>query len=177
MIDPVVDRTIRVALALLFAAAAAHKLGDVRGFRSTLAAYRVVPAALVGGVAMLVVTVEIGIAALLVLGGPMGPLAAAALLVAYAAAIGTNLARGRRTIDCGCVGVAGRDGIGWELVLRNVLLALAACAALLPEGARATTWMDHVTVAGGVLGLAALYAATDGLLANATTYRRLREAT
>jgi len=177
MMDPVVDRTIRLAFALLLAAAAAHKLRDVRRFRATLAAYALVPPPLVGLVTVLVVAAEGAAAALLAAGSPRGPLAAAGVLAAYAAAIGANLARGRRTIDCGCVGVAGRDGLTWWLVGRNVLLALVVCAALAPVAGRAPTWVDHLTTVGGVLGLAALYVAVDGLLANAATYRRLREAT
>src|SRR5205809_721868 len=44
--DPVIDATLRTALALLFLVAAGHKLRDLGRFRATLAEYRLVPAAL-----------------------------------------------------------------------------------------------------------------------------------
>lgn len=173
MIDPVVDHTARLALGLLLMAAAGHKLADLPRFRATFAAYRLAP----GVLAPLVPALEIGAALFLLVGWSVGSLAAAALFAAYATAIAVNLVRGRRTIDCGCVGSAGRHGLGWELVGRNALLGLVACATLAPVTARAVGWIDVTTIAGGVIALAALYAAADGLLANLDGYRRLREAT
>ena len=104
--DPTVDVVLRVSLALLLLEAAAHKARDLGRFRATLAAYRVLPAAWTSPAATSVVAAELATAGALV--GPvpraLGSVAAAVLLLVYAAAIGANLARGRRHIDCGCSG-------------------------------------------------------------------------
>lgn len=57
----------------------------------------------------------------------MEPVAAALalLLAVFAGAIAINLLRGRE-IDCGCFGFGVRRRIGWDAVVRNVVLALLA---------------------------------------------------
>lgn len=126
--DPVVILAVHAAFALLFAAAARHKLRDRAAFAATLAAYRVLPAAATGAAGAGVAAVEAAIAVAWLLPGA-GRIAAAgtiALLVAYGAAIALNLARGRRTIDCGCgIGGAPQPISAW-LVARNACLAGAA---------------------------------------------------
>lgn len=123
--DPVVILTVHAAFALLFAAAARHKLRDRAAFAATLAAYRVLPASVTGAAGVGIAAVEAATAtAWLVPGaGRIAALATIALLGAYGAAIALNLARGRRTIDCGCgLGGAPQPISGW-LVVRNAGLA------------------------------------------------------
>src|SRR3989442_4801755 len=67
--DPVIDATLRTALALLFLVAAGHKLRDLGRFRATLADYRLVPAGLVPLAAALVVGAEAAAAGALPLPG------------------------------------------------------------------------------------------------------------
>ena len=100
--DPVADITLRSAFALLFLVAASHKLRDPGRFRTTLADYRLLPGAVVPLAAMVVIGIEIVVAIALVAWARRapGPIAAAAVLVIYGAAIAVNLARGRRHIDC-----------------------------------------------------------------------------
>src|SRR5438093_1201140 len=128
--DPVIDVTLRMALALLFFVAAGHKLQDLGRFGATLAEYRLLPARLVPLAAALVVAVEVAAAGALLVPGARaaGLLSAATLLLVYGAAVAINLARGRRHIDCGCAGPAGRRPISGALVARNA--ALAAVRAL-----------------------------------------------
>src|SRR2546428_13263493 len=111
--DPAIDATLRAALGLLFLVAAVHKLRDFGRFRATLAEYRLLPRAVLPVAAGLVLVAELSVAAMLVTParGAPGPLAACAILVVYATAIAINLARGRRHIDCGCAGPAGRRPI------------------------------------------------------------------
>jgi hypothetical protein len=97
--------------------------------------------------------------------GRSAALGAAALLALYTAAIGVNLARGRRDVDCGCAGPGGRQTLQGGLVARNALLAAAALAAAAPVGARGLGAVDAITIAGAVLAAAALYAASQHLLA------------
>ncbi len=69
--------------------------------------------------------------------------------------------RGRRHIDCGCLGPAARRPIDGGLLLRNgLLIALAICAAI-PATSRALVWLDAATVIGGVAVLAITYAAFE----------------
>jgi hypothetical protein len=176
--DPVVATALRGALALLFATAAWHKLRDRRRFRATMAAYRLVPAPLVGAASATIVLAEGTLAAALLApaAARLASGAAAALLILYAAAIAVNLRRGRRHLDCGCLGSAGRETISWWLVARNVALAAMAASGLAPIAVRPLVWVDAVT-ASGVFGLAVLaWLAGDGLLANRAALARLRAA-
>jgi len=168
-LDPALQLLLRAALSLLFAAAATHKLRDVASFRTALERYELLPSlwSVPAGVAL--IAAEVGIAAGLWLPrvAPVAALAAAALLALYAGAIGVNLARGRRDIDCGCAGPARRQPISAALVRRNGVLAAAALVSALPGAPRGLTWVDGVTVIAGVTALGCLYAAVDGLLATA----------
>jgi len=175
-LDPAVDATLRVAFALLFLAAASHKLRDFGRFRTTLGEYRLLPVALVPLGAVLVVGVEIdaAVALLASVGRAPGPVAAAGLLVLYGAAIAVNLARGRQHIDCGCAGPAVRRPISSWLVARNAVLAAAALVGLAPVRPRPFVWVDALTVVAATATLAALYVSLDGLLAQAPALARLR---
>ena len=174
--DPVVDATVRAGLALLFLAAAAHKLRDPARFRATVADYRLLPDVLVPlGAAFLIVAEPVVVAALA--GARWWGLAgAAALLALYAAAIGVNLVRGRRHLDCGCAGPALRRPISGWLVVRNLALVTVALADLAPAQVRSLVWIDGLTVVAATAALAACWAATDRLVALAPDLARLREA-
>lgn len=174
--DPVVDLTLRAALALLLGAAAAHKLGDLPRFRATLSEYRLLPAAAVGLGSVVVPGLELALGSALLLRGAraVGLAGSAALLSGYALAIAINLVRGRAELDCGCLAGRGRRTISWWLVARNGALVLAALGALAPVAARPLGWIDALTVA-GALGTATLaWMATDGLLANLDGVARVR---
>jgi len=166
--DPLVRDTLWAATTALFSLALWHKLHDWAGFRRALADYRIVPSSLVPMVAVSVVLLE----AAVVFG--RFPALGGMLLLAYAAAIGVNLLRGRARIDCGCGGVAGRQRLSWWLVGRNVVCAAAAFAASAPTSLRELQWMDALSGIAAAAVLAALYAATDQLIANAA---RMQEAT
>jgi hypothetical protein len=168
-IDPALQLAARGAVALLFAAAAAHKLRDVGAFRSAVEAYELMPRLWVVPVSALLIGAEVGIAAgcLLPRVGPVAAAAAAALLSVYAGAIAVNLQRGRRDIDCGCAGPSRRQPLSAWLVGRNALLVAVALAAALPTTGRPLTWLDGATVAAALAALSLLYSAAEGLLAEA----------
>ena len=174
--DPVLETTLRSALALLFLVAAAHKLRAPTVFRSQLAAYQLVPERATGALAAADVAGELA-TGLGLLDSPLRLMAAVAALVwlsAYSFAIALNLVRGRRDIDCGCSGPAFRQPLTPWLLVRNALLIGVATACLVPVRGRALLWVDSVTVLGGVAVLAALYAASNRMLANAPALARLR---
>src|SRR4029453_3127867 len=175
--DPTIDLTLRAALGLLFVAAALHKLRDPRRFAATGADYRLLPEGLAGVAGALLVGAELAIAVALVLHRRAALAGAAALLVLYAGAMAINLVRGRRHIDCGCVGPAARRPIGGWLVVRNLVLAGVALAALAPVAPRPLLWIDGVTVAAATVALAACWAAMDRLLALAPILARPGEST
>jgi hypothetical protein len=168
--DPAVVLVLRGALALLFATAAWHKLRDRAGFSAVLAAYRLVPDALLAPATLAIAAAEAGVAALLLLPATRTPaaLGAAALLATYSLAIGVNLVRGRRAIDCGCGARGGRQPIGEWMLVRNALLAAGAAATAQPVAARALVWVDWLTVAAGVAVAAAVWSAAHGLAAAAS---------
>jgi len=96
----------------------------------------------------------------------LAALVAAALIALYAAAIGINLWRGRRDIDCGCAGPDQAQPLRPVLLARNaVLVALALLASVHPQARELGLFDGFVTLAASAVALL-LYAAADGLLAN-----------
>ena len=175
--DPVLAVVLRGALALLLVAAALHKLRDRDAFRATLEAYALLPAPLLSPLARAVPLLELSAAALLVTSraAPAGGALAALLLAVYALAMGVNLLRGRRDLDCGCMGPGARSTVGPGLVVRNLVLLFAALAAgFFPVQARLLVWVDFVTVPLAIAVLAALYASAERLLALAPAVAALR---
>jgi hypothetical protein len=172
-VDPAVDLALRLALALLFLGAAATKTRDLGAFRAAVADYRLLPERAAPALAAALVAAEVVVGIALAL-GPRAPaaLAAASLLALYGGAIAVNLARGRRDLGCGCGGPAARQPISGGLVARNAALATAALAGLLSTATRALVWIDALTVVGTVAALAALYAATNALIAQAPALAR-----
>jgi hypothetical protein len=167
-LDPAVSAIVALAAALLFAAAALHKLADWRRFRLALSGFRLVPAWLDPTVAPFLLALECATAVMLpfAVTRRAGAILAAALLACYALAIGINLLRGRTSIDCGCLGAGHRHRIGGWMVIRNLGLAAAVLAATLPTTGRALTSLDFLTIAGAVAALATLYAASETLQRN-----------
>jgi hypothetical protein len=174
--DPVIDATVRTALALLFLAAATHKIRDPARFRATVADYRLLSPALVTVGAVILVLSEVAVAVALAIARAWGLAGAAALLALYAAAVAINLARGRRHLDCGCTGPALRRPISGWLVLRNLVLVAIALADLAPVATRSLVWIDRLTVVAATATFAACWMAADRLLATAPGLARLREA-
>jgi hypothetical protein len=167
--DPVVVHALRVALAALLAAAAAHKLRDPAGFRATLRDYRLLPDAAVAATAAGLTVVEAGLALALLapVSAPAAAWACVALLALYGGAIGANLARGRRHVACGCLGPSADEPLHGGMLVRNAILVLAALGAAAPAGARALGALDAFTVAAAAATLVLLYLAADGLMAGA----------
>ena len=165
MIDPALGSLLVVGLALLFATAAFHKFRDLGRFSLVLAAYRVMPEGPARRLAWSFPCMELAVALAL----PWPParrwaaLAAAVLLLVYAAGMGLNLVRHRHDLDCGCSAAGRRRPIAAWMVRRNFILVLASAAAALPWVPRALAGADLLTVAGGAAAAVALYAAVDRL--------------
>jgi uncharacterized membrane protein YphA (DoxX/SURF4 family) len=166
MLDPAFGYLITAAIALLFASAGAHKFQDLARFAQAFAAYRVLPEALARRLAWLIPSLELCVAASLLLGPSrrMAVVAAIAVLIAYALALGFNLHRGRRDLDCGCGTARGRRAIAAWMVWRNLILAGALAITALPWSSRTFNLIDLLTITGGLAGGVTLYAAVDRLL-------------
>lgn len=176
MIDPVIDISIRFALALLFAGAAWHKASDVHRFEAVVRDYHLLPASWVSAVSRLLPLSEI-VLALGLAYGPTAPVAAcgaSAVLLGYAAAIGLNIARGRRDIDCGCFASSSQAPLGLGLVARNLGLAGASLLTLIPERERPLVWIDWLTVSMALIVLSLLWLASQRLAQTVPALKRLR---
>lgn len=167
-IDPVILFVLRLALALIFATALAHKLNNPLVFAAVVAEYRLFPAVFVIPVSVALLLLELLVVLALMLPGlgVFGAWAAAATLTVYAGAITVNLARGRRAIDCGCSGSALRQELSEWLVLRNTLLVVLAVLAAQPATRRGLSGWDVSTIAFGVIALLLLYSTANHLIAN-----------
>jgi hypothetical protein len=174
LLEPLIQITIATGLALLFAVAVIHKIRDWEHFRTTLANYRLAPAVVTPALAAVIVVVE----AIIVIGciAPASRgtavLLASALLLVYAAAMATNLLRGRAMVDCGCGGFGQRQPLEWWMVRRNVLLAAIGLLAALPITPRLLTFADLFVVTCATASVAGLYLAHATLAGNRRHARR-----
>jgi putative oxidoreductase len=120
----------RILLGALFVWASATKVPDMAAFAESVANYRLLPPALVPGVAAAVVGVELvaGLALVFNVWARAAALTLGLLLAAFTAGVASVVARGI-DVACGCFG--GTAPATWWTVLRDVaLLALAATVAL-----------------------------------------------
>lgn len=118
---------LRFYAAFLLVGAAIGKLRNPADAGRAISAYQLLPAALErpGAAALPLVEIVAGLAVALV-PHPASAAFAAALFATFAAAVGVNLARGRRSLECGC-GFGARK-IGPVLVIHNLILAVLLLA-------------------------------------------------
>jgi hypothetical protein len=175
MIDPVIELILCAVLALLFAAAAWHKVSEHGRFTASLGAYALVPTLLVAPSALLLPVLEGALAVGLLHAPTRQPAAIAsmALLALYTGAIVVNLARGRRQIDCGCFAASARIALSPWLVARNLVLIGAAGLLVAPVRARTLVWIDAFTVMAAVLALWLLATAAQRLAQTGPALERL----
>ncbi|MCP5060178.1 MAG: methylamine utilization protein MauE [bacterium] len=165
--DPAFHWILRGSLAALFAVAATHKLRDLEGFGETLRAYQTLGGGWVAPAGAALVLAELGVAIALVLSpnALLSSAGAAILLGLYSFGIGINLARGRRDIDCGCLGPSARSPLSGGLLVRNGVLIVAALLTALPVTSRALHPLDALTIGGGLIATAFVFIAAQQLAA------------
>lgn len=167
--DPLIEIALRLFLALLFAGAALSKLKSAEEFVGVVRNFRLLPEALADVVARVLPFAELALALGLMwnVTSPYALLAAAALLLVFAFAIGINLARGRTQIDCGCFRTGARQSLSWALVMRNLVLgglAIGVAAATAPAvqaGARTASSMEVLVAVFAAVVAMVLYLAAD----------------
>ena len=175
-IEPVLGLASRLLAVLVFGAAAFHKLRAPREFGAVLRDYRVLPASLVEVSAALVICAEAFVALGIwwVAVREWAAVVAVTLLVAYSVAIGLNLWRGRREIDCGCSFGAAGQPLSRALLVRNALLVLPCAVGGLPDsGALDGLGLLVACFAAAVLGLC--YQTWGVLLVNRQQVLRLAD--
>jgi hypothetical protein len=126
---------VQIALGAVFVAAALPKISDPPAFAHMIYNYRLVPGALINGMALVMPWVELVAGATLILGvwKREAALVVGALLLVFVVALGVNLARGH-AVDCGCFDVrsAGKSRdemlseMRWVLIRDVGLLLLTA---------------------------------------------------
>ena len=172
MLDPLITKVISIGLGGMFLFAAYHKLVDGPQFRVTLLEYQLLPESTVGAVSRIVPIIEILLGGSWLVGWYAQGLTAAgsaALLSVYTFAIGINILRGRTHFDCGC-GYAGKGDseqfLSGGLVIRNLLLIVAALVTTLPATSRALGAGDYLTLVAALVAIALLFGAANQLMIN-----------
>ncbi len=177
-LDPVFPHMCAALLAIVFLGGAWQKARDPDGFFMAIEQYRLLPAAwsMPAGWGLLLLEAAAGLLLLPLAMRPFGAALALIVLAIVSVAVLINLLRGRHEIDCGCGGPEGGQHLSWGLVLRNLLLLLAAWVAMLTatDVARDLVWLDRLTLVAGTLALYGLYAAANQLMANQPRLLKLR---
>ncbi|HEX2138885.1 MAG TPA: MauE/DoxX family redox-associated membrane protein [Woeseiaceae bacterium] len=172
-LDPLYWHAVRWLVAAVFTGALAHKVVSPAGFGAVLRDYRLLPESTVPAAARLVVLLEAAVVVGLVTGIGLAWAAGLAtlLLAVYGGAMAINLARGRRDIDCGCLGAAAgarsRHSLSGWLLLRNGMLGALSLLLFLPVTGRELVVLDFAGIAAAAAIGFLLYTAADQLMANA----------
>jgi peroxiredoxin/uncharacterized membrane protein YphA (DoxX/SURF4 family) len=157
---------LRILLALVLAVAGAAKLADRPGARAAVTGFGV-PDAVAAPIAAVLPWLELAAAVLLVPSATarVGAAAALVLMLTFSAAIARSIARGEAP-ECHCFGALHSEPAGPRTLVRNLVLAVAAGAALVGgPGTSATAWIGGLS--GGwtialLLGLALAAALAGG---------------
>ena len=155
-------------LAWLFAVAALHKLRAPVYYRSLVTRWLPgVPGVRQTVFAVAALELILALSLLVPALRSAALLAAAMLLLLYAALMGSQLAQGRRDVQCGCAGPASAAVISPALLLRNLLCGALALTALVPS-VDVDAGVAGVGLALGVaLFMVFAYLASEQMIANA----------
>jgi uncharacterized membrane protein YphA (DoxX/SURF4 family) len=118
---------LRVAVGALFIWAGGAKIGHADVFAAQIAAFRIVPHALIAPLALLLPFFEVLLGGYLVVGlyTRVTAVIAAVQLAIFATAIGSAVMRGL-SLSCGCFGPGDKTVTSWPEVIRDVAFAAVA---------------------------------------------------
>ena len=169
MVDPALSLLALSLLSVIFVAAALAKLRTLDMFQGVVEQYHLLPRPLVRPFAYTLPVVELGAALGLLLPVTRVPAAAVLifLLLAFAAAMVINLARGRSDIDCGCFIGVHKQRISWPLVVRNLVLAGFGLTLFAGGTGRSLVALDGFTIIVAAASLLLLYEAIGRLFGRA----------
>ena len=167
--DPSLALAGRILGALVFGWAVVGKLRHYDEFVGVVANYRLLPAFVTAPAAWAVIGMEVYVCAGLLTPWLAASAAACALvlLAVFILAMGVNLARGRREIDCGCFQSALRQQLRPALILRNLVLMVLLMPVIIAATAATVPWSALQLVDGIAAGLVGfvLYQALGQVLA------------
>jgi len=166
----VVGLVVRLVLGAVLAGSALLKLASPRSSRGALGTFDIHGERLRWAAWILLIAVELGLAAEVIAGSDSAPWLAAAFLTVLAAALVGAILRGRAGAPCACFG--SRSVVGWSSVARN--LALAASFAVLPFLPQHDPSTDEWLAMGLVVALLACLALGIAVLALAREVGMLR---
>jgi len=116
----------RSLLVAIFLTSSLPKLRHPRAFTTAVQAYHLLPQPWIRPFAIILPWLELALGLMLLLGWGtrIAALAGSGLLLVFLTAMGINLARGRKDLDCGCSGKKHSQKIGWKTIARNIVLVL-----------------------------------------------------
>jgi len=166
MIDPLTVLVLSTSLGLLFFMAAKHKLNSPGRFTAQLAAYELVPSAILPGLARAIPAAEMVVVFLILvpITRPWAGVLAGGLLASYTVAMAINLLRGRDDIDCGCGGQP--QMLSYWLLLRNAALIICCLLLVIPSTDRALVWVDFMLLTLMIAALSCAYLLVEQLVRN-----------
>jgi len=130
--SPWLVRLCRIAVGVVFVAAALAKIGDPAAFATQIHHFRLAPASAENAIALFLPWIELltGLALVLGVRARSGAWLAAGLMVVFTALVASAMARGLN-FECGCFGTADATRVGLTKLLENLgLLALSLIASL-----------------------------------------------
>ncbi len=140
----VILSTLILLFSYLFFTAGLGKFRHLSYSAEAIKAYQVTPESWITVLAKVLAALEILIAmALLVpMARQIAIPGAALIILVYALAMGVNLLRGRKRLDCGCNGPNAKQSVSWWLFTRNLLfVALLVFCDQLPLLVDKATWL------------------------------------
>jgi hypothetical protein len=160
----------RLVLGLVLAGSAVLKLASPASSRAALGTFEIEGERLRWVAWVLLIAVELGLAAEVIAGNEGAAWLAAGFLALFAAALVGAILRGRAGAPCACFG--SRSTVGWGSVARN--LVLAGCFAALPFLPSRSLSTDEWLALGLVVALIACAALAVAVLALAREVGMLR---
>jgi hypothetical protein len=178
--DPMILAFAQAILMLVFLAGAWSKLRARETFEGVVSNYRLLPEFAVGPASYLLPLSElaVGLGVAYVPTRPYAAVGAVLLLTVFNIAIGINLARGRREIDCGCFSSVLKQHLSVGLIARNtVLMGLAAWLAWgAPQILPHMGWLDWLIGLAAALVVTFVYMTASLLAAQAKVAHNSRQA-
>ncbi len=160
----------RLVLGLVLVGSAALKLASPASSRAALGTFEIDDERLRWAAWVLLIGVELGLAAEVIAGSDQAAWLAAGFLTLFAAVLVGAILRGRAGAPCACFGT--RSTVGWGSVARN--LALAACFAAVPFLPHGTPSTDEWLALGLIVALLACLGLGIAVLALAREVGMLR---
>ncbi len=120
----------RIAVGLVFIAAALAKIGDPGAFATQIHHFRLAPVAFENSIAVLLPWIELltGLALVLDVRARSGAWLAAAMMAVFTLAVASAVAR-HLDFECGCFGTADATRVGAKKLIENLVITAVALVA------------------------------------------------